>query len=612
MRTGTRRGPSKLLATVSALIACLAIAGNANAALKNGKVLILADTVTPGVIGSQSVEENAATTLGLGADVVDAATWSTMTTAQFAAYDAIVLGDPTCSGIGSAAAAIANNSVWGAAVDGNKIFVGTDPVYHYRFTRPDIYQVTYNAVKFAADSASAGKTGVYIALSCYYHGTAPNTPVPLLDPFGSFTMTGVGCYNDAHIVATHPALAGLTDAILSNWSCSVHEAFDGWPSTFLPLAIARGDFSGAMDFPDGSRGTPYIIASGEGLHLISTIDLSPTSATNDVGASHTVTATVKENDTPVVGTTVTFTVLSGPNAGLTGTDVTDASGHATFTYSSSVAGTDTIEASYVDSAGKTRVSNDVTKTWIVRNADLSVLKTGPALVQNGGSVTYTITVTNNGPATAHNAVVNDAVPASITGASASPSQGSCSGSFTCNLGDIASGSSATVTITGTVSTSGGSVSNTASASSDNPDPDGSNNSSTTTATVNHPPSCTGATAGPNLWPPNHRLVWSSISGVTDADGNPVSVAITGIWQDEPTNGLGDGDTAIDGVIGAGASFAVRAERAGTRNGRVYHVYFTASDGAGGSCSGQATIGVPHDQGPQRGPIDDGALYNSLL
>lgn len=483
MRTRTTCRPSRLVAVIGALVACLAIVGNANAALKNGKVLILADTVTPGVIGSQSVEENAATTLGLGADVVSAATWSTMTTAQFAAYDAIVLGDPTCSGLGSAAAAIANNTVWGPAVDGNKIFVGTDPVFHYRFTRNDIYQVTYNAVKFAADSASAGKTGVYIALSCYYHGTAPNTPVPLLDPFGSFTMTGVGCYNDAHIVATHPALAGLTDAILSNWSCSVHEAFDGWPSTFLPLAIARGDFSGAMDFPDGSRGTPYILASGEGLRLISTIDLSPTSATNDVGASHTVTATVKENDTPVVGTTVTFTVTSGPNAGLTGTDVTDASGQATFTYSSSVAGTDTIEASYVDSAGKTRVSNDVTKTWIVRNADLSVLKTGPAFVQNGGSVTYTITVTNNGPATAHNAVVSDAVPASITGASASPSQGSCSGSFTCNLGDIASGSSATITIHGTVSTGGSSVSNTASASSDNPDPDTSNNSSTTTATV---------------------------------------------------------------------------------------------------------------------------------
>ena len=108
------------------------------------------------------------------------------------------------------------------------------------------------------------------------------------------------------------------------------------------------------------------------------------------------------------------------------------------------------------------------------------------------------------------------------------------------------------------------------------------------------------------------MVARTITGVTDADGNATSVTITGIWQDEPTNGLGDGDTAIDGQIGSGNAFSVRAERAGTMNGRVYHVFFSASDGHGGSCSGSATIGVPHDQGPSGGPVDDGALYNSLL
>jgi hypothetical protein len=42
------------------------------------------------------------------------------------------------------------------------------------------------------------------------------------------------------------------------------------------------------------------------------------------------------------------------------------------------------------------------------------------------------------------------------------------------------------------------------------------------------------------------------------------------------------------------------------------VFFSASDGVGGSCTGSATIGVPHDQGPHGGPVDGGALYNSLL
>lgn len=64
--------------------------------------------------------------------------------------------------------------------------------------------------------------------------------MPLLGGFGTFTATGVGCFNSAHIVATHPALTGLTDSTLSNWSCSVHEAFDSWPLSFEVLAIAQG------------------------------------------------------------------------------------------------------------------------------------------------------------------------------------------------------------------------------------------------------------------------------------------------------------------------------------------------------------------------------------
>ncbi len=34
------------------------------------------------------------------------------------------------------------------------------------------------------------------------------------------------------------------------------------------------------------------------------------------------------------------------------------------------------------------------------------------------------------------------------------------------------------------------------------------------------------------------------------------------------------------------------------------------EGRGGTCSSQVTIGVPHDQGGQPTPINDGAIYNS--
>jgi hypothetical protein len=100
----------------------------------------------------------------------------------------------------------------------------------------------------------------------------------------------------------------------------------------------------------------------------------------------------------------------------------------------------------------------------------------------------------------------------------------------------------------------------------------------------------------------------SILGVTDPDGDPVSIRIDRIMQDEPTNGVGDGDTCPDSA-GIGTSTAqVRAERSGTGNGRVYTIFFTATDGRGGSTSGTVKVSVPHNQNDTA--VDDGAIFDS--
>ena len=65
--------------------------------------------------------------------VADDATWSAMTTAQFAAFDAIVFGDPSCDNIGGREllnTAEVTKSVWSAAITGPVYIQGTDPVYH--------------------------------------------------------------------------------------------------------------------------------------------------------------------------------------------------------------------------------------------------------------------------------------------------------------------------------------------------------------------------------------------------------------------------------------------------------------------------------------------------
>ncbi len=361
----TIRGSLAFMFTL-ALVASLAIfCWNANTQTAHaapGEVLILSTTVSGGL---GSLEATKAVAIGKTPVLVTPAVWAGLTTADFASYDAIVLGDPHCVvGTGPIAAAMANRTVWGPAVTGNIIIVGTDPEWH-KF-KAGVPLVTEKGIAFAV--ADVPNTGAYITLSCYYHNTAALTPVPLLDELSStgvgFTVRGVGCFNDAHIVATHPALTGLTDAILSNWFCSVHEAFDSWPVDFLVLAIAKG-IGASYTAPDGTVGTPYIMARGRSLVVISDIDLAPLTSTNPLGSSHTVTATVTEGapPVPVVGTTVTFELIAGPHVGTTGADVTDASGNASFSYVGTIEGDDFIVARFVDSSGNTQTSNTVTKTW---------------------------------------------------------------------------------------------------------------------------------------------------------------------------------------------------------------------------------------------------------
>jgi cysteine-rich repeat protein len=225
-------------------------------------VLILATTVAGGLGSREAVLASAA---GYSVEIATPAQWAAKTASDFASYRAIVLGDPNCGSVSAVAAAVANRTTWGPAITGNVILVGTDPALH-RNQGGDA--VTQGSIAFAANEP--GQTGAYISLSCYYT-TSNNTPVPLLEPFesgstGVFRVRQVGCFNNAHKVAAHPALAGVTDMTLSNWNCSVHEAFTSFPSNFLPLAIARnatGD--GILTFPDGSVGVPYIMARGRDL-----------------------------------------------------------------------------------------------------------------------------------------------------------------------------------------------------------------------------------------------------------------------------------------------------------------------------------------------------------
>jgi len=122
---------------------------------------------------------------------------------------------------------------------------------------------------------------------------------------------------------------------------------------------------------------------------------------------------------------------------------------------------------------------------------------------------------------------------------------------------------------------------------------------------NRPPDVTNARPSIEyLWPPNHKFVNVTIEGVTDPDGDEITITILSITSDEPT---APHEPDAYGVRTDTAS--LRAERLGNGNGRVYQLTFVASDGKGGETIGTVRVYVTHDQKDYT-CIDDGQKYDA--
>jgi hypothetical protein len=123
--------------------------------------------------------------------------------------------------------------------------------------------------------------------------------------------------------------------------------------------------------------------------------------------------------------------------------------------------------------------------------------------------------------------------------------------------------------------------------------------------ANAAPICTGASASPSLLDDTDDALHSvSVTGVTDADADPISIRIESITSDEPVSTGGPYDCA-----GLQANEAHLRARETSTNGRVYAVHFSASDDNGGRCEGTVNVCVP-DTGTSC--TDDGQTHVSVL
>jgi uncharacterized repeat protein (TIGR01451 family)/CSLREA domain-containing protein len=128
-------------------------------------------------------------------------------------------------------------------------------------------------------------------------------------------------------------------------------------------------------------------------------------------------------------------------------------------------------------------------TLVTLATDLAIIQTdSPDPVPVGTNLTYTITITNNGPSTATGVTLTDTLPSSITFVSATPSQGTCTGTITvtCTLGTLPVNTLVTVTLIGNPTVTGSLTHtvNVTNLAANETDPNLTNNTATENTTVN--------------------------------------------------------------------------------------------------------------------------------
>jgi uncharacterized repeat protein (TIGR01451 family) len=339
--------------------------------------------------------------------------------------------------------------------------------------------------------------------------------------------------------ATSPGILPNVGAIPVTWPGPVLGTIGGAASTLTSPGTANANYN-AGGAP-GAGSASVRVDQQTVTALITVVIATPpaiTSANNVtfmVGSAGTFTVTTTGNPAPGLTETgatlplnVTFTDNGNGTATLAGTPATGTGG------------------TYILTFDATNGSGTATQTFtltVQSSADLSVVKTGPATAVAGNDVTYTITVTNNGPDTAVAATELDAVPANTTFKSFTQFTGPANGS------DLPSGASETYAMVVTVNANtpnGTNISNTATVSSTTFDPNPANNASTVTTNVSAQADLSIVKTGPATAPAGNNVTYpitvhnagpSDAQSVTTSDTLPPGTTLVSLVQNTgPANG----------------------------------------------------------------------------
>ncbi|HEX2832283.1 MAG TPA: hypothetical protein VHW00_04670 [Thermoanaerobaculia bacterium] len=329
---------------------------------------------------------------------------------------------------------------------------------------------------------------------------------------------------------------------------------------------------------------------------VSANPIASISATNSAAPNTTHTATIPAQ----AGATYAWSITNGT--------IVSGNGTNSLTFKTGTSGTTRLNATVtIGGCADNDVHNISITGSTATEADLAITKTAAATVLTNGTLTYTIGVTNNGPATATGIVIDDTLPAGVTVTNINAGPWSCTqlvGSVRCS-GSALANSSSSIQLTVTAPAQSGTITNIVTIGATTADPVIANNTASATTVVNaQQPTC-GTTPPSLLSPANGATVASPVtlswSAVANAAGYEVWLTTNG-----STTLAGDTTaTSMTVIVPSGTtSWFVVAKFAGCDPLPSATRTFVVE--AGSAC---ATHGAPQLTSPLGGTLNSPVTFN---
>src|SRR3984893_17264551 len=347
-----------------------------------------------------------------------------------------------------------------------------------------------------------------------WHPSAPGSPYP-------GNRHGPGGGGGGGVIVTSSAPASATALPGTNGtSTSIHDAYGATPglgsgiitTNLGPAGFSQtpGDRAGAQcsvaDLVVTNSGTPNPVVPGGNITYTQTVNNNgPQSAVNVVFSE-------------AIPSNTTFVSLASPAAWTCATPAVGAGGNISCTLASNainglstftlvvqvgvatpsgttISDTDSVSSGINDNNLANNTATVNTLVAIPASADIAVTNSAaPSTVAPGANITYTQSLTNNGPSAAATVSFTEAIPTNTTFVSlAKPAAWSCStpavgatGTINCSIASLAAGSAASFTLVANVNAgtaTGTVITDTDMGSSSVTDPNPSNNNATANVTV---------------------------------------------------------------------------------------------------------------------------------